>query len=117
MSHVRLALPGDPPLPGGNLLPDTCADARLVVPVAGRARFTLHLPAGTHAPATLALRAGGRTLFAAREHAGAREATYGVWLDEGRAGATVALDGSELGLWGRASIALRADGPAFVDLR
>ncbi len=53
-THVRLRLPdGLVPLEGG-LVPDTCASARIQVPVDGRLRVLIETPATTQLPPTLA---------------------------------------------------------------
>src|SRR6185295_2073938 len=52
-THVRLVLAdGLEPVAGG-VFPDTCREATLNVPVEGRARALVTMPAGMSAPATL----------------------------------------------------------------
>jgi hypothetical protein len=119
-THVRLSLPGDLRLPGGNRLPDTCRDARIGVPVAGRASFALRLPDGVAAPAELALACASGSLTANLDAVTGETAVYGVWLRDGQAGAGASLScADELGLDvpGRVRVPLRDRGCATVDLR
>ncbi len=53
-THVRITLPGGLSLADGALVPDTCAKAKVVVPVRGKTIVVVRLPAGVAAPATLA---------------------------------------------------------------
>jgi hypothetical protein len=52
-THTRLSIPGGLPLEGGDLVPDTCRRAVVVLPVAGRARVSVAFPQGMPAPETL----------------------------------------------------------------
>lgn len=53
-THTRLVLPEGLEPVGGALVPDSCAKARIVVPVRGRAELVVRMHAPTPVPATLA---------------------------------------------------------------
>jgi hypothetical protein len=52
-THMRIVLPDELPLQGGDLVPDTCASARLTVPVLGRMSFLLTFAADATPPTCL----------------------------------------------------------------
>jgi cytochrome c peroxidase len=54
-THVRMELPGGLTVRGGDWVPDTCRDAKLVVPVAGTARLAFLAPPDLDLPETINL--------------------------------------------------------------
>ncbi len=52
-THTRVVLPDELPLVGGELVPDTCRTAEIVVPVRGRVTFLIAFPAKAEPPARL----------------------------------------------------------------
>ncbi len=116
-THVRVVLPGDLRVAGGNLVPDTVRDVRLAVPVEGRARITVRTPAGRGAPAELVLQGAERSLVATLEKTDEGVATYGVWLQDRSDFGTWELDGeTELGRTGTVPVKLAAGRTTHVEL-
>jgi len=53
-THMRIVLPDEIPVEGGDLVPDTCDAARIVVPVSGRMSFLVTFPAQSTPPELIA---------------------------------------------------------------
>jgi hypothetical protein len=62
-THTRILLPDGLVPAGGDLVPDTCRDVRVVVPIRGRARLTVTFPKGAVAPETLVVRHADTMVF------------------------------------------------------
>ncbi len=66
-THYRIVLPDELTPQGGPLVPDTCRNSEITVPVRGRVRFTAIFDAASDAPETLIVEHQGTRVFEGHE--------------------------------------------------